>query len=399
MKYEYPLTNRSVIVWILKTKSLLSSLYKREGIPLFVKEGLGEIFERTGFLYYALLGNSRLCRRRLAATLTVATALTAVLFVTPVKAQLTVKMATLVPDGTSWATVIKEGAEKWKKLSNGRVTMNIYWGGVAGDDGDVVRKMRLGTLHAGVLTSVGLAEIDTSVYALGVPLMYASYDEVYWVLEKMRPKLQANFEKKGFVPLNWVDAGWIYYFTQKPVTTPDDLKKLKLFAWDIDTNAIDILKGMGFNPQPMPSAEIVTGLQTGRINAVPLSPQVAVITQYYNYAKNMTDLKFEILLGATVIDKRTWDKVPAELRAPLLQAMQETGKKLREEIRKSGERDVEEMKKRGLNVVPVDARTRDAWIKVAESVYPKLRERVVGAEGFDEALKYRDEYRRTKTVK
>jgi TRAP-type C4-dicarboxylate transport system substrate-binding protein len=342
---------------------------------------------------------SCLCHKRVAAILAAAAMLTVVLFVSPAGAQITVKMATLVPDGTSWATIIKEAAEKWKKLSNGRVTMNIYWGGVSGDDSDVVRKIRLGTLHAGVLTSVGLSEIDTSVYALGVPMMYASYEEVYWVLEKMRPKLEANFEKKGFVALNWVDAGWIYYFTQKPVTTPDDLKKLKLFAWEIDADAIDILKTMGFNPQPMPSAEIATGLQTGRINAVPLSPQVAVITQYYTYAKNMTDLKLEILLGATVIDKRTWDKIPAELRAPLLQAMQEMGRKLRDEIRKSGERDVQEMKKRGLKVVPVDAKTRDAWVKAAESAYPKLRERIVGAEGFDEAMKYRDEYRRTKTVK
>ena len=52
------LTNQSRIVWTLKTKSLLSSLYKREELPLFVKEGLGEIFERICLLYYGLLGNS-----------------------------------------------------------------------------------------------------------------------------------------------------------------------------------------------------------------------------------------------------------------------------------------------------------------------------------------------------
>jgi TRAP-type C4-dicarboxylate transport system substrate-binding protein len=320
--------------------------------------------------------------------------------ITPARAQITVKMATLVPEGTSWATIIKEAAEKWKKISNGRVIMNIYWGSVSGDDPDVVRKMRLGTLHAGLMTSVGMAEIDKSVYALSVPMMFASYEEVYAVLDKMRPNLEASIENKGFIVLNWVDGGWIHYFTQKPVATPDDLKKLKLFAWENDTDTVDILKGMGFNPQPMPTAEIAVGLQTGRINAVPLSPQAAVITQYYNYAKNMTNLDFELLLGATVIDKRTWIKIPADLRAPLLQVMQETGKKLRDEIRKSGERDVEEMKKRGLNVVPVDAKAREAWVKLTESAYPKLRERIVGAAAFDEALKYRDEYRkRPGTVK
>jgi TRAP-type transport system periplasmic protein len=344
--------------------------------------------------------NLRLCHRLLTATVAAAAVLTTILFVTPAEAQIKVKMATLVPEGTSWATIIKDAAEKWKKISNGRVTMNIYWGGVSGDDPDVVRKMRLGTLHAGLLTSVGLAEIDKSVYALSVPMMYASYDEVYSVLEKMRPKLEASIENKGFIVLNWVDGGWIHYFTQKPVATPDDLKKLKLFAWENDTDAIDILKSMGFNPQPMPSAEIATALQTGRISAVPLSPQVAVISQYYNYAKNMTDLNFELLVGATVVDKRTWNKIPTDLHAPLLQVMQETGEKLRDEIRKSGERDVDEMKKRGLNVVPIDTKAREAWVKVAESAYPKLRDRIVGAEAFDEAMKYRDEYRkRAGTVK
>ena len=340
-------------------------------------------------------------RYRLWVGMVAAAALVAtVFFVTPTEAQITVKMATLVPEGTSWATIIKEAAEKWKKISNGRVTMNIYWGSVSGDDPDVVRKMRLGTLHAGVLTSVGMAEIDKSVYALSVPMMYASYDEVYGVLEKMRPKLEASIENKGFIVLNWVDGGWIHYFTQKPVVTPDDLRKLKLFAWENDTDSIDILKGMGFNPQPMPTAEIATALQTGRINAVPLSPQAAVITQYYNYAKNMTDLDFELLLGATVIDKRAWNKIPTDLHAPLLQVPQESGKKLQDEIRKSGKRDVDEMKKRGLNVVPIDAKAHEAWVKMAESAYPKIRDRIVGAEAFDEAMKYRDEYRkRAGTVK
>jgi TRAP-type C4-dicarboxylate transport system substrate-binding protein len=339
--------------------------------------------------------NSRLRFRVLAASFAAAAVvLMTGLLITPVGAQITIKMATPVPDGTSWATIIKEAAEKWKKISNGRVTLNIYWGSVSGDDPDVVRKMRLGTLHAGVLTSVGLAEIDKSVYALGVPMMYASYDEVYGVLEKMRPKLEASIENKGFIVLNWVDGGWVHYFTQKPVATPDDLKKLKVFVWENDTDSIDIMKSLGFNPQPMPTAEIATALQTGRINAVPISPQVAVISQYYNYAKNMTDLNWELLLGAPVVDKRGWNKIPADLHAPLRQVMQESGKKLRDEIRKSGERDVAEMKKRGLNIVPVDAKARDAWVKVTESAYPKIRDRIVGVEAFEEAMKYRNEYRK-----
>src|SRR6185295_2998693 len=114
-----------------------------------------------------------------------------------------VKMATLVPDGSSWHLILKETADKWRTLSNGTVTVRLYAGGVAGDDPDVVRKMRLGTLNAGVLTSVGVAEIDKSVYALGVPMMYDSYDELYGVLDQMRPTLEQGMLDKGFVSINW----------------------------------------------------------------------------------------------------------------------------------------------------------------------------------------------------
>jgi len=305
-----------------------------------------------------------------------------------------VKMATLVPDGSSWHLVLKETAEKWKTLSAGRVVVRLYPGGVAGDDPDVVRKMRLGTLNAGVLTSVGVAEIDKSVYALGVPMMYASYEEVYYVLEKMRPRLEASLEAKGFVVLNWVDGGWVHFFTQKPVASPDDLKALKLFTWAGDSQAVEAWRSAGFNPVPLPATEIATALQTGLVSALGTPPQVAVISQYYNNAKNMTDLPWQLLLGATLISKSAWEKVPTDVRPALLEATREAGRRLQQEIRASGGKDVEAMKKRGLNVVAVDAKTREAWARTAEAMYPRMRGPIIPADAFDEALRYRDEFRR-----
>jgi TRAP-type C4-dicarboxylate transport system substrate-binding protein len=309
-------------------------------------------------------------------------------------AQIIIKMATLVPDGSSWHLVLKEVADKWNKISGGRVQVRLYPGGVAGDDPDVVRKMRLGTLNAALLTSVGVGEIDKSVYALSIPVAYNDYDEVYYVLEKMRPKIEAAMEGKGFVVLNWADGGWVHFFTQKPVATPNDLKKLKLFQWAGDPKTVEIARAAGFNPVPLPSTELATALQTGLVEAFGAPPQVAVITRYYENARNMTDLNYALLLGATVIRKDIWDRIPGDIKPQLLQVARDAGQKLQVEIRKSGGTDVEAMKKRGLNVVAVDAKTRDLWRATAESTYPKMRGDFVPAEAFDEALKYRDEYRK-----
>jgi TRAP-type C4-dicarboxylate transport system substrate-binding protein len=310
------------------------------------------------------------------------------------QAPIIIRMATLVPDGSSWHLILKETADKWKQASGGRVTVRLFPGGVAGDDPDVVRKMRLGTLNAGVLTSVGVAEVEKAVYAMGIPLMYDSYEEVYWVHEKMRPRLEASLEAKGFVVLNWADGGWVHFFTKTPVAVPDDLRKLKLFTWAGDAEAVEVWRSAGFNPVPLPSTEIATALQTGLVEALGSPPQVAVISQFFNHARYMTDLRWQLLQGATIITKATWERIPADLRPEMLRIAQDSGARLQREIRDAEAKDLDAMKKRGLTVVPVSAAQRAQWQKLTESIYPRIKGKVVPAEAFDEAMRHRDEYRK-----
>jgi TRAP-type C4-dicarboxylate transport system substrate-binding protein len=313
------------------------------------------------------------------------------------QAPVLVKMATLVPTGSSWELILKEMAVKWTKASGGRVKMNLYAGGVKGDDPEVVRQMRLGTVDAALLTAVGVAAIDKSVYALGVPMMYDSYEELYYVLDRLRPRLESQLDAKGFVVLNWADGGWVHFFSKSPVATPDDLRREKLFQWADDSDAIGIWQSAGFvNIRPLPSTELASSIQSGLVTAFGAPPQVAVITQYYNHAKNMTDLKWNLLLGATVIRKAVWERIPADARPALVEAAQEAGRRLREDIRGSADKDVAEMKKRGLNVVAVPAAAKAQWLKMAESTYPNIRGKIVPADVFDEAMRYRDEYRKKK---
>jgi TRAP-type C4-dicarboxylate transport system substrate-binding protein len=340
--------------------------------------------------------NARRARTLLLAALVVVAAVAAAWLTPSAEAQapIIVRIATLVPDGSSWHLILKETADKWKQLSGGRVTVRLFPGGVAGDDPDVVRKMRLGTLNGGVLTSVGVAELDKSVYAMGVPLMYDSYEELYWVHEKMRPRLEASLEAKGYIVLNWADAGWVHFFTKKPVAVPDDLRQLKLFSWAGDAEAVEIWRSAGFNPVPLPSTELSTALQTGLVEAVGAPPQVAVIAQYFTHAPYMTDFRWQLLQGATIITKATWEKIPADIRPALLKAAQDDGLRLRKDVRDSEARDIEAMKKRGLTVVPVSAAQKAEWQKLTECIYPRIRGNVVPADAFDEAMRYRDEYRK-----
>jgi TRAP-type C4-dicarboxylate transport system substrate-binding protein len=313
------------------------------------------------------------------------------------QAQVVVKVGSLVPAGTRWRDILAEGFSKWEKLSGGKVKVRPYWG-TQGDDPDLVLKMRLGTLNAAVLTSVGLAEIDRSIYALSVPMMYKDYDEVYAVFEKMRPRMESALESQGFVALNWMDGGWLHFFTKKPVATPDDLKKLVLFQWQGDNKTNEIWKAAGFNPRPGATSDLVTGLQTGQYEAFTSSSQIAVIMRYYENAKNMTDLNWAIVMGATVIKKEAWDGIPADIKPALKQAMLETGRNLQTAIRQEAVDDVQSMKTRGLNVVAVDEKTSELWRSMVDKAKTKIRGNFVPADAYDEALKYRDDYRNQKAT-
>ena len=150
------------------------------------------------------------------------------------------------------------------------MTLTIYADGVQGGESAMVQKMRVGQLQAAMLTATGLSEIDDSVSALqNMPMMFHSLAEVDFVREKLRPRLEKSLLDKGFVALFWGDAGWVRFFSKTPVLRPEDLKKLKLFVWQGDNRQVDLMKSAGYQPIPLETANIYSGLQSGMIDAVP----------------------------------------------------------------------------------------------------------------------------------
>ena len=235
-------------------------------------------------------------------------------------APMVVKMATLAPEGSSWFRVLQEMGEEWRKASDGAVTLRIYPGGVAGDEDAVIRKMRVGQIQAAAITGIGLAYLEPSFYALHIPMMYASDEEFDFVRDRYAPILERKLEEKGFIVLNWGDAGWVHFFSKTPVVTPEEAKALKLFSWSGDTNLVQLYKETGFHPVPLSTNDLLPGLQTGMVNAYSSTPLVSLAFQWFGLAPNMADLRYAPLTGATVIEKRAWEKIPPDLRPKLLEA-------------------------------------------------------------------------------
>src|SRR5277367_6541713 len=130
-------------------------------------------------------------------------------------AQTRIRLATMLPSGTSYHHSLQEMGEKWKKASNGSLALTIYADSNMGSEDEIVRRMRVGQLQAAVLTVAGLSDIDPAVGALQkMPLVYRSLDEAAYVRDKLAPDLDRRLADKGFVVLFWADAGWVRLFSK-----------------------------------------------------------------------------------------------------------------------------------------------------------------------------------------
>ena len=99
-----------------------------------------------------------------------------------------IRMATLAPKGTSVHQALLAMGEKWRQAPGGGAALTVYTDGSMGDEPDMVRRMRVGQLHAGTLTVQGLSDIDESVTALqNIPMLFQSFEEIDYVRGKLTP--------------------------------------------------------------------------------------------------------------------------------------------------------------------------------------------------------------------
>jgi TRAP-type transport system periplasmic protein len=311
-----------------------------------------------------------------------------------------IPLGTLALRDSSFYSALAEMREKWRNASGGAIDLTIFPDGQQGSEAAMVRSMRARILGAGMFTVVGLSEIDRSVGGLSfLPLTFRSWEEYDYVVEKLSPRLEKLLLDKGFVVLFWGDAGWVRFFTKTPVLRPDDFKKLKMFTWAGDSQQVDMMKALGYNPVPTETAEILVGLQTDRINAIPLPPNQALLTQCYTHAKNMLALKWSVLSGAAIIRKDIWDKIPSDIQVKLRAAAATAGTRIRTASRKEDEESIAAMARKGLVVNPITPQIEEEWQKLTKVLYPELRGKQVPVDIFDEVLRLAAEYRAKGTKK
>ena len=305
-----------------------------------------------------------------------------------------IKFATLAPEGTPWMNIMEEMNREVQEKSGGQVAFRFYAGGVAGDERDVIRKIRINQLHGGTFSGFGLGEVLPEIRVLELPLLFRDGQEADHVATALFEHFATAFAQKHFVLLALNDAGSVYVFAKDPIRTKADMARSKIWTWQGDPLPQAIFKAYGIVPVSLPLPNVLPSLQSGLIDACYGTPLSILALQWFTKVKYRTSLSITNVMGALVLSDALWQQLSADQQTLVL-----------ETIRKYNARVVTTMRQyetKALTLLQTTANIETVTVAEEEvarlqHISEQVRQELVGKlypqESLDRVLALRDAYR------
>jgi len=261
--------------------------------------------------------------------------------------------------------------------SKGRLFVDFRPLAQLGGEKDVINKLKLGAVHGMLSSSVAAANVADTLGIVNLPYVVDTFDK----LDKFRnaPELWKPFADSalpsGIMTVDVTGYGPYGWATTTPVKTLDDAKTVNFRIAEAPVNA-DIYKAWGLKFTIMPWPDVPQALQTGVITGLDHTAIVCNITKKFTIAKNFTELDYAQGLFIHLMNKKWYDKLPADLQKILITAIVEESAKTRELTRKQHDDQVAKAKEAGVAFFKLSAADHQKLIDEAAPVYQAWGEKI-----------------------
>ena len=306
----------------------------------------------------------------------------------------TIRVGSVAPENSPWGRALNRMAAEWERISDGRLTVQVFPNAITGNEADMIRKMRIGQLQAVVLTTTALTAFSDQVLTLSMPLLIRSEEEYEHVFQHVREDIEAEIEEEGFHVLQWSMAGWLKIFTKDPIRHPDEMREVKLAASPEEMDLVRAYQLMGYQPIPISYQERLAALTNGMANGYLTVPILAAGFQWFALTPNMIDMNVGPSPGAVLMSDRAWRRLPPDIIDERLEVSDEIAAELSHDIKTLEQEAVDTMVNYGLSITTLSPEEEELWAQELAATYDVTLGLV-----FDEAMYHRvqgllDEYRR-----
>ena len=307
------------------------------------------------------------------------------------QAQMIIKFSHVVAEATpkgQGALKFKEVAEK---LLPGKVQVQVFPSSQLFGDAKEMEALLLGDVQ---LIAPSLSKFDRYTKKLQVfdlPFLFENTEAVDRFQQGPQGKaLLTSMTSKGLRGLAYWHNGMKELSTNKEqLKRPDDVKGLKFRI-----QASDVLeaqfRALGANPQKMAFSEVYQALQTGVVDGQENTWSNIYSQKFYEVQKTIAATNHGVIDYMVVTNAAWWDKLPADVKKGLEQAMAEATKhanKLGEDLNQTDRKRIADAGKAKIQDLSKDDLA--VWRKTMEPVWKKF-EGDIGADLIQAAQKSND---------
>jgi TRAP-type C4-dicarboxylate transport system substrate-binding protein len=245
---------------------------------------------------------------------------------------------------------IVQFADDIKRLTNGRLTINIHSGASLYKHAEIKRAVRSGQVPIGE-SLISLYGNEDPLYQIDVlPLLATSYDSADKLWEASQMTISTLLKKQGvklLFSVPWPPQG---LYVKKEINTMDDLKGLKIRAYNaLLSRLVELL---GAIPAMVETPEVPQAFSTGIIDSMMTSPSTGVSSQAWDYVQYYYDFQAWIPKNMVIVNQEAMDALPKDIHDIVIKVAQDAEKRGWEMSKRETIEKIDILKEHGIKVLP-----------------------------------------------
>ena len=303
------------------------------------------------------------------------------------------RMATIAPQGSGWAREFSAWGRDIEATTHGQVRMKLYFSGIAGADLEILDRIRREQLD-GAIGSESCVRLGPSMKVTRIFGLFQSREESAYVLTRLKPILDEEFGKSGFINLGEATLGPDILFTRGPVRTMADLRKTTLWIWSLDEAMGVQAQALGLHVVPTPLEGATRAFDEGKVDGFVAVPSAALAFQWSAQARYLEDLRLSYREGCLFMSNRAFDALPLDVQEAIRTASAKLHARMDDLERRQDDELVGGLfNRQGLTTLPVDERFRGEFFELAREMRTRLGATLVPPRLMEQVLSWLADYR------